>query len=85
MTKCQPGFFNNDTEQASCKKCAAGTFQKDKGRRGCEACKKGNYCIEGASSGTPCEAGRFGNRLGFGCWLGLGFGLGLGLGLAKLT
>ena len=64
MTKCQPGSFNNQTEQASCTKCAAGTFQKDKGKTGCEPCKKGNYCTKGASSGTPCEAGRFGNRTG---------------------
>ena len=37
-----------------------------KGELDCEPCELGNYCTKGASSGTPCEAGRFGNRYGLG-------------------
>ena len=66
MIRCHPGSVSNQSGQAACRKCAAGTFQSSRGQQECKVCALGGYCTKGASSPVPCEAGRFGNRLGLG-------------------
>ena len=62
-TLCQPGTYQDEDGQTTCKSCAAGKYQQEAGQAACTACSTNTYSPPGASgcdyTATTCPAGTY--------------------------
>ena len=50
---CEPGFYNNEQAQGSCKECTKGKFQDVVQSTSCKTCEAGYESLSGAAACTP--------------------------------
>ena len=62
-TLCQPGTYQDEVGQTTCKSCTAGLYQQVAGKSECQTCSPGGYSPPGASgcdyTATTCPAGTY--------------------------
>ena len=62
---CQPGTYQDQTGQTSCKSCSAGTYQDQAAQNDCKSdCNSGSYIVSDKSACLVCEKGQWQNQDG---------------------
>ncbi|MES1909505.1 MAG: hypothetical protein MHM6MM_002234 [Cercozoa sp. M6MM] len=63
-TPCDPGTFNSDYGQSSCRDAPVGRYADTAGASTTLTCPRGSYCPQGTAIPVPCPVGTFGNVTG---------------------